>query len=92
MNKEFKKKLKEDGFTHIYEWKDKPNNEYLPHQHKGKVSFYITEGFIGVNLNGKEMTIKSGERLDVPPATIHSVKVGPEGCTFVVGEEFEGDV
>jgi hypothetical protein len=27
-----------------------------------------------------------GERIDVDPGRVHEVWVGPEGCTYVIGE------
>lgn len=83
--------LESEGFNNIYEWTDEPDINYPPHKHKGKVSFYITKGEILMNLEGKEILIKEGERMDVPVGTLHSAKVGPDGCSFIVGEEIEGD-
>jgi hypothetical protein len=37
--------------------------------------------------NAKKKTYGVGERLDVEAGRIHEVWVGPEGCTFVVGEQ-----
>ncbi len=84
-------RLRTDGFQHIYEWKDGPGTIYPEHAHKGKVSFYIIQGDIDVVIEGKKTSVKSGERMDVPVRAKHSAIVGPEGCTFIVGEEIEGD-
>lgn len=78
-------------FLHVYEWSDGPNIEYPKHSHKGKVSFYVVEGSIVMDVDGVRSTVKKGQRLDVPVGCPHTAKVGTEGCTFVVGEEIEGD-
>lgn len=92
MNSEFyKKELEKEGFKHIYEWTDEPNTKYAIHKHKDKVSFYITEGSLILNVSGKEFILKKGDRFDLPPNKEHSAKVGPEGCVYVVGEMIEGD-
>jgi quercetin dioxygenase-like cupin family protein len=87
----FKEQLKSEGFPFVFEWTDAPDTIYTPHLHKGRVTFYITKGEIAVDILGKKLLITEGKRLDVPPAVIHSAKVGPQGCSFVVGEEIEGD-
>ncbi len=86
-----KEKLSNEGFHHIYEWTDKPDTKYPEHSHKGKVSFYIVKGSILMNIDGIHTTIRQGEHLDVPVGVSHTAKVGNDGCTFVVGEEIEGD-
>lgn len=92
MNKEdLKQKLKDEGFVHIYEWTDAPGTEYPEHKHKGKVSFYVIEGSIDMKVNGVDNPLVKGDRIDVPVGASHRAKVGPGGCTFLVGEEIEGD-
>lgn len=78
---EYKRKLKEEGFKNIYDWKDKPGTGYKPHKHRGKVSFYLIEAAIEMHFeNGKKILIKAGERMDVPPGVIHTAIVGKDGC------------
>jgi quercetin dioxygenase-like cupin family protein len=92
MNTELiKQQLKDQGFVHIYEWTDKPDTEYPEHLHQGKVTFYITEGSITMNIDGVHIALRKGDKYDVPVGTLHTAKVGTDGCTFVVGEEIEGD-
>ena len=84
--------LKQEGFAHVYEWTDKPNTEYLEHSHKGKVSFYVTKGSISMNIDGIHTMVRAGDRMDVPVGVSHKAKVGPDGCTFIVGEEIKSDL
>ncbi len=83
--------LKQDGYIHIYEWRDAPGTEYAAHAHKGRVSFFIAEGEIEMNIDGKITMVKAGDRMDVPVGVSHTAKVGDDGCVFIVGEEIEGD-
>jgi quercetin dioxygenase-like cupin family protein len=78
-------------FPHVYEWTDKPHTEYPEHTHAGKVSFYVLDGSINMNIDGVHSVVTKGERLNVPVGVSHTAKVGTEGCTFIVGEEIEGD-
>ncbi len=84
-------KLKDEGFAHVYEWTDGPNTEYPEHKHKGKVAFYVLEGSIVMNIDGVHKGLHVGDRVDVPVGVSHTAKVGGGGCTFLVGEEIEGD-
>lgn len=83
--------LKSEGFPYVYEWKDEPDTEYKTHSHKGKVSFYVLDGSITLNIDGIHTTFRKGDRFDAPIGIPHSAKVGTDGCEYVVGEEFEDD-
>ncbi|HYF29216.1 MAG TPA: cupin domain-containing protein [Candidatus Paceibacterota bacterium] len=88
---ELKKKLTGEGFVHIYEWEDAPGTEYPAHAHQGAVSMYILAGGLTFSFLDAEITLTTGDRFDVPIGKEHTAKVGPEGCTFLVGEMIEGD-
>ena len=85
-----KLRLKEEGFTHVFDWHDEPDTRYESHHHKGKISFYVLRGSVTFS-GGITETIKAGERFDVPVEVEHSAVVDHEGCDWVVGEEIEGD-
>ncbi|QQG39630.1 MAG: cupin domain-containing protein [Candidatus Aenigmatarchaeota archaeon] len=90
--KGFEKELKDEGFVHVYEWTDKPHTKYPAHKHRGKVSFYILKGSITMNFeDGRAANLKKGDHMKVPMGVTHTAEVGPAGCTFIVGEEIEGD-
>ncbi|HEY4504449.1 MAG TPA: hypothetical protein VJI73_01620 [Candidatus Paceibacterota bacterium] len=88
---DYERKLKLEGFAHVYTWTDEPGVTYPAHAHKGKVSFFVSVGSITMKLDNNEVLVQTGERMDVPVGEIHTAVVGPDGCTFVVGEEIEGD-
>ncbi len=91
MNKNLVEQLEKDGFKHIYEWEDKPGTEYPPHSHKDRVSFYIIDGSLTFYIDNQVIELKKGDRFDVPVAKEHRAKVGPGGCSYLVGEMIEGD-
>ena len=83
--------LEKENWPYIYEWQDKPGTVYPEHGHQGKVVLYITEGSIDLTIGGTTHHLKTGDRFDVPPQTIHSAVVGSMGAQYVVGEEIDGD-
>ena len=88
---ELKSKLADEGYPHIYEWRDAPGATYHAHAHKDKVSMYILEGSVTFSFAGKEVVLNAGDQFDVPAGEEHTAKVGEQGCYFLVGEMIEGD-
>ncbi len=35
---------------------------------------------------GKQQTYRHGERCDVPAGAVHSARMGPKGCRYLIGE------
>lgn len=85
------KALAMEGFPHIYEWEDAAGTEYPAHAHEGRVAMYILSGGLTFWFGDEEVTLDEGARFDVPVGKEHTAKVGPQGCTFLVGEMIEGD-
>jgi quercetin dioxygenase-like cupin family protein len=83
--------LEKEGWTNIYEWQDKPGTVYPEHSHEGQVVLMVTEGAIDFTIGGVTHHLIAGDRFDVPPHTLHTAVVGPQGAQFVVAEEIEGD-
>lgn len=88
---QLKQTLKDEGFLHIFEWKDGPDTEYEAHAHKGEVAIYILDGGLTFWFGEEEKNLMKGDRFDVPVGKEHKAKVGPQGCHFLVGEMIEGD-
>jgi quercetin dioxygenase-like cupin family protein len=62
-------------------WSNGPDAVYGVHDHPyGKV-LVVEQGSITFTIDGgrKILTMKRGDRLDLPPRTPHSAVVGPEG-------------
>jgi hypothetical protein len=65
-------------------WSNGPHDRYSPHSHPYHKVLYCAEGGITFIVPGAgEFTLRPGDRLDIPPATVHSAVVGPAGVTCV---------
>jgi len=84
---ELEKKLRSEGFSHIFTWADGPDAFYPEHTHAGTTAHVILHGEMTLTTGGQTRTFKAGERCDVPARAVHSAKMGPEGCRYIVGEK-----
>jgi len=66
------------------------NSYYSPHKHSGLTTHLILSGELTVSYPDDAQPVKEtfgvGERLDVEAGRRHEVWMGPEGCTYVIGE------
>ena len=83
--------LEKEGFTHVYERSEAPDTTCPERSHQDKVTIFISEGSLQVDIAGEQKALRAGERINIPPNTPHSVVVGPDGCQLVIGEMVEGD-
>jgi mannose-6-phosphate isomerase-like protein (cupin superfamily) len=79
--------LKSEGFSHTYFWQDGPNAHYPDHTHGGETAHIILDGEMKVGMSGKTSTYRAGDRFDVPANTVHSARMGPNGCRYLIGEK-----
>ena len=86
-SKGWEKKLREEGFGHIFVWQDGPHTFYPDHTHAAATAHIILEGEMTVTSQGKTQICKAGDRFDVPANTVHSAKMGPLGCRYLVAEK-----
>ena len=84
--KGFESELRAEGFSHTYVWEDGPAAYYPEHMHPTVTSHVVLDGEVAVTSEGKPQTYRAGERFDVPAQTIHSAKMGPTGCRYLIGE------
>jgi len=82
-----KEKLKQEGFSNIFVWSDAPGAEYPDHTHQQLSAHIILNGEMSLTIKGETHVLKEGSRHDVPAGETHSAKMGPEGCTYLVGEK-----
>ena len=70
-----------------YAWSNGPGDRYAPHSHGYEKILYCTAGSITFVLeaDGRRLELKPGDRMVLPPGTVHSAVVGPAGCTCVEG-------
>ena len=78
--------LRSEGFHTTYVWEDAPNIFYPPHTHATETAHIVLDGELTLAVGGKEQTFRRGERCDVPAGAVHSARMGPKGCTYLVGE------
>lgn len=78
--------LREEGFSHTYIWQDLAGAEYPDHTHPVETAHIISEGEMTLTVEGSTRTFRAGERCDVPAGAVHSAKMGPLGCRYLIGE------
>ena len=79
--------LRAEGFTHTYVWEDGPGAFYPDHSHPTETAHVVIHGEMTITYDGGTKTYKPGERFDVPAHTVHSAKMGPHGCRYLIGEK-----
>jgi len=64
-----------------YAWSNGPHDIYHAHLHSYNKVIYVVQGSITFGLPelGKELTLKAGDRLDLPADTVHDAVVGAQG-------------
>lgn len=70
-----------------YSWSNGPFDVYSAHSHNyGKV-IYVVQGSITFGLPelGKSLTLKAGDRLDLPAGVVHDAHIGSEGVMCLEG-------
>ncbi len=88
MNEEqLEKRLRAEGFKHTYVWRDRPHAFYPDHTHDTETAHIILDGEMTLTMDGQTHTFKPGERCDVPAGTVHSARMGPAGCCYLIGEK-----
>ncbi len=85
---EIKDMLKDEGFERIYTWEDLPGNYYPEHAHNFYSAHVVIHGKIKIKTrDGEEIFFEEGDRFDIHSGELHSAKVGPEGCRYIVAEK-----
>ena len=80
------KELEREGFGHTYVWKDGPNAYYADHTHAEETAHIVLSGEMTLRMGGKTETYRAGDRCDVPAGAVHSARMGPAGCRYLIGE------
>ncbi len=71
-----------------YSWSNGPHDRYAAHTHSYEKVLYCVDGSITFVLEreGRQLVLKSGDRMMLPAGTLHSAIVGPSGCTCIEGQ------
>jgi quercetin dioxygenase-like cupin family protein len=84
---DFRNELSAEGFSNIFVWEDEPGVFYSNHTHAGLTAHIILDGEMTLTTNGSSQTYRAGDRCDVPAGVVHSARMGPRGCRYLVGEK-----
>ena len=87
LEKNWMRQLEQEGFGYVYVWQDGPNTYYPDHTHPGLTAHIVLDGEMTVTSEGQTRTYKVGDRFDVPANALHSARMGPQGCRYLVGEK-----
>ena len=71
-----------------YSWSNGAHDRYAAHSHPYEKVLYCVDGSITFVLEreGRQLMLKSGDRMVLPAGTLHSAIVGPTGCTCIEGQ------
>ena len=64
-----------------YAWGNNPGDVYQAHTHGYPKVIYVLQGSItfGLPVEGQQVTLKAGDRLELPAGTQHNATVGEHG-------------
>ena len=85
--KSLERQLHSEGFLHTYVWQDGPNAHYPDHAHAAETAHIILDGEMTLAQGDSEQTYVAGGRCDVPAGAVHSARMGPRGCRYLIGEK-----
>jgi quercetin dioxygenase-like cupin family protein len=71
-----------------YSWSNGPHGRYAAHSHPYEKVLYCVDGSITfvLELEGRRVELSAGDRMVLPPGTVHSAVVGAAGCTCIEGK------
>ena len=74
-------RLMADEGLNPYSWSNGPHDVYAAHTHSYDKVIYVVQGSITFGLPelGEKLTLKAGDRLDLPAGTVHDAIVGAQG-------------
>ncbi len=68
-----------------YAWSNGPGDVYARHTHPYEKILYCVAGSITFMLPDREIHLEPGDRMVLPPGTVHGAVVGSKGCTCIEG-------
>ena len=64
-------------------WSNAPGDRYGVHEHGYHKVLFCLKGSIVFHVDGADLELTAGDRLDLEPGTAHAATVGPDGCTCI---------
>ncbi|CAN5253645.1 hypothetical protein BH18CHL2_BH18CHL2_04870 [soil metagenome] len=75
------------GARDVHDWSNAPGHIYARHSHSYTKVLVCVRGSIEFRVaGGRIIALGPGDRMVLPPGTVHSAVVGPGGCTCVEGK------
>jgi uncharacterized protein YjlB len=73
-------RMSDEGLS-PYSWSNGPHDVYSAHSHSYNKVIYVVQGTITFGLPelGQQLTLKAGDRLDLPAGIVHNATVGAQG-------------
>jgi quercetin dioxygenase-like cupin family protein len=78
--------LRREGFRDTYVWEDGPGASYPNHTHPVETAHVILSGEMTLTTPQGSNTYRPGDRRDVAAGAVHSARMGPHGCRYLIGE------
>jgi quercetin dioxygenase-like cupin family protein len=72
-----------DGCSAPRSWANGPGDRYGAHEHGFHKVLFCLSGSIVFHVDGEDVELTAGDRLDLEPGTVHAATVGPAGCECV---------
>ena len=87
---ELRRSLGEKGLS-AYRWSNSPGDVYGAHSHPFNKIIYVLQGSITFILleQDEQVTLNSGDRLDLPGGVLHEAVVGPQGVICLEAHQGE---
>ena len=72
-----------------YSWSNEAHDVYSAHKHDYHKVIYVVSGSItfGLPLLKRQITLKAGDRLEIPAGTVHDAQVGADGVICLEGKK-----
>jgi len=84
---QLEEQLHAEGFRHTSVWQDGAHAHYSDHTHAAETAHIILDGEMSLTMGAQTTTYRAGERCDVPAGAVHSARMGPAGCRYLIGEK-----
>jgi mannose-6-phosphate isomerase-like protein (cupin superfamily) len=72
-----------EGCSTPRSWANGPADRYGPHEHAFHKVLFCLAGSIVFHVDGGDVELTAGDRLDLEPGTVHAATVGPQGCECI---------
>jgi mannose-6-phosphate isomerase-like protein (cupin superfamily) len=72
-----------EGCSTPRSWANGPGDRFGVHDHAFHKVLFCLAGSIVFHVDGDDVELTAGDRLDLEPGTPHAATVGPEGCECI---------